>query len=107
MSGETMERPKVAKGKRPYFFDDPSVDKILAIVMALSGEVSVLLDRLDTHEKLAKEKVWPTPENIEAFEITEDVEKERDQRRSEYLARVLRIVTEELERLQRDQPSEN
>lgn len=106
MSVESIERPKVAKGKRPYFFDDPSVDKVLAMVMALAGEVSVLTDRLDTHEKLAESKIWPTAENIDAFEITEAVEKERDQRRSEYLGRVLRIVTEELERLKRDQPSE-
>lgn len=106
MSVESIERPKVAKGRRPYFFDDPSVDKILAIVMALSGEVSVLCDRLDTHEKLAEAKIWPTAENIDSFEITEAVEKERDQRRAEYLDRVLRIVTEELERLKRDQPDE-
>ncbi|VWX60348.1 hypothetical protein [Sphingorhabdus sp. 109] len=102
MSVESMERPKVAKGRRPYFFDDPSVDKVLAMVMALTGEVSVLSDRLDTHEKLAKAKIWPTPENVESFEITEEVEQERDQRRGEYLGRVMRIVTEELERLKRD-----
>lgn len=102
MFEEKIERPKVAKGKRPYFFDDPSVDKVLAIVMALTGEVSVLRDRLDTHEKLAESKIWPTAENVEAFEITEDVEAERDLRRTEYLGRVMRIVTDELERLKRD-----
>ncbi|MEP2736581.1 MAG: hypothetical protein ABJP34_09800 [Erythrobacter sp.] len=102
MSLETEERPKVAKGKRPYFFDDPSVDKVLAMVMALTGEVSVLRDRLDTHEKLAADKIWPTAENVESFELTEDVEKERDERRSAYLGRVMRIVTEELERMKRD-----
>ncbi|MEP1420509.1 MAG: hypothetical protein ABJK59_01905 [Erythrobacter sp.] len=102
MSLETQERPKVAKGKRPYFFDDPSVDKVLAIVMALTGEVSVLRDRLDTHEKLAADKIWPTAENVESFELTEEVENERDGRRSAYLGRVMRIITEELERLKRD-----
>lgn len=106
MVSETIERPKVAKGRRPYFFDDPSVDKLLAMVMALTGEVSVLLDRIDTHEKLAAAKIWPTAENIEAFEITEDVERERDQRRTAYLDRVMRIVTDELERLKRDQSPE-
>ncbi len=102
MSIEAQERPKVAKGRRPYFFDDPSVDKVLAMVMALTGEVSVLQDRVDTHEKLAADKIWPTAENVEAFELTEEVEKERDIRRSAYLGRVMRIVTEELERLKRD-----
>ena len=102
MAQETVERPKVAKGKRPYFFDDPSVDKVLAMVMALAGEVSVLYDRLDTHERLAEADIRPTAANIDAFDLTEEIEKVRDQRRSEYLARVLRIVTEELERLKRD-----
>ena len=107
MSVETTERPKIAKGKRPYFFDDPSVDKLLAIVMALTGEVSVLRDRIDTHERLAENKVWPTADNVETFELTEEIEKERDLRRSQYLDRVMRIITEELERLKRDQSSDS
>lgn len=73
------------------------------MVMALAGEVSVLYDRLDTHERLAETGTPATPASIDAFELTEDIEKVRDQRRSEYLARVLRIVTEELERLKRDE----
>ena len=43
-----------AKGRRPTYFDDPENDKLLAIVMALAGEVSVLRDRLDTVERLAE-----------------------------------------------------
>ena len=31
-----------AKGKRPVYFDDPQIDKLLGIVLALAGEVSVL-----------------------------------------------------------------
>lgn len=106
MSEQTIERPKVAKGRRPYFFDDPSVDKVLAMVMALTGEVSILRDRMDTHERLAESKIWPTAENVESYDLPGDIEKERDQRRSEYLSRVLRIVSEELERLKRDNPSQ-
>lgn len=98
MTKEYAPRPKVAKGKKPYFFDDPSVDKVLSITMALAGEVSMLRDRIDTHEALAKDKLWPTQKNIEAFEITEEVEVARDERRSAYLERVFRVVLEELER---------
>ena len=47
---------KKAKGKKPTFFADPQVDKLMAIVMALAGEVSVLRERLDTVERLAENK---------------------------------------------------
>lgn len=107
MTKQTSERPKVAKGKRPYFFEDPNVDRLLAIVMALASEVSVLRDRLDTHEKLSDSETWASTENVEAFDITEDIEVERDAWRAEYLDRVLRIVTEDLERMKRDAPNED
>lgn len=107
VTDQTGERPKVAKGKRPYFFEDPNVDRLLAIVMALASEVSVLRDRLDTHEKLSDSETWASTANVEAFDITEDLEVERDAWRAEYLDRVLRIVTEDLERMKRDAPDED
>ncbi len=40
-----MRMTKIAKGKRPVYLDNPQIDKLLAIVMALTGEVSVLHER--------------------------------------------------------------
>ena len=40
------------KGKRPYFFDDPAVERVLAIVMAVTQELAVTRERLDTIERL-------------------------------------------------------
>lgn len=88
---------KKAKGKRPVYFDDPQTDKLLAIVMALTGEVSVLHERLDTIERLAQAKGLFSSEEIEAYEPDEQAIKEREQWRNEYIARVLRVVQEELE----------
>jgi DNA-binding transcriptional ArsR family regulator len=48
--GSTLKRK--AKGERPYFFDDPNVDRVVSMVMGLAGEVAVLHDRLDTLERL-------------------------------------------------------
>jgi hypothetical protein len=45
-----------AKGKRPVYFNDPENDKLLAITMAVAGELSVLRERLDTIERLARAK---------------------------------------------------
>lgn len=92
---------KKAKGKKPTFFADPQVDKLMAIVMALAGEVSVLRERLDTVERLAESKGLLTRQEIEAYRPAEAASEEREQWRSEYLARVLRVVHDELEAVER------
>ena len=92
---------KKAKGKKPTFFADPQVDKLMAIVMALAGEVSVLRERLDTVERLAESKGVLTRQEIEAFRPNPQATEEREQWRTEYIARVLRVVHEELEAVER------
>ena len=89
----------MAKGRRPTFFDDPNIDRLLAMIMALTSEVSVIHERLDIHERLAEKKQIPTPKKIEAYQPTEAVDHWRDQWRAEDVARILRIVTDELERI--------
>ncbi len=88
---------KTAKGKRPVYFEDPQVDKLLAMVIALTGEVSVLRERLDTLERLLETKDIVSISTIEACQPDEQVEKERSQWRQEYIARVMRVLQDELE----------
>ncbi len=90
---------KKAKGKRPVYLDDPQSDKLLAIVMALAGEVSVLRDRLDTLERLAQAKGLVSIEEIEAYQPDDGVVQERERWRRDYIARVLRVVQEEIDAL--------
>lgn len=87
---------KTAKGKRPVYFEDSQVDKLLAIVMALTGEVSVLRERLDTLERLLETKGILSISEIEAYQPDDFVAKEREQWRADYIARVLRVLQEEL-----------
>lgn len=94
-SGASKPFPRTAKGRRPYFFDDPNVDKLLAMLMALAGEVSVLRDRLDTYERLATEQKWATEANIEAYEPSPEIKAERAARRGEYVSRIMRIINDE------------
>ena len=86
-----------AKGKRPTFFDDPQIDTVMGIVMALAGEVSVLRERIDTIERLAAAKGLFTQQDIEAYRPDDAVDTERERWRAEYLERVLRVVHQELE----------
>jgi predicted nucleic acid-binding Zn-ribbon protein len=88
---------KKAKGKRPIYFDDPQTDKLLAIVMALAGEVSVLRERLDTLERLVQGKGILSIAEIEAYQPDEQVVQEREQQRTDYIARLLRVIEEEVD----------
>ena len=94
-------RIRAAKGQRPMFFDDPSVDKLVAMLMALVAEVAVLRERLDTHERLAGMQNWATAESIEAFRADETVAAERAEWREAYVARIMRVITDELEQLKK------
>ena len=90
---------KKAKGKRPFYFDNPESDKLLAIAIALAGEVSVLHERLDTLERLVQATGILSIEEIETYQPDEQVAQEREQWRKEYIARVLQIVQEQVESL--------
>ena len=96
-----------AKGKRPTFFDDPQIDKVVGIVMALAGEVSVLRERLDTIERIAAAKGLFTQDDIEAYRPDETVAAARDTWRAEYIERVLRVVHEEVEGIDKGDTTES
>ncbi len=95
-----------AKGARPYFFPDPTSDKLLSIVMALAGEVSVLHDRLDTMERLIEKGEMPRHDAIESYVPPAAVRAERDVWREEFLSRVLRVVHAELDAGPEDTPEQ-
>ncbi len=88
---------KTAKGKQPIYLDNPHVDKLLAIVMALTGEVSVLRERLDTIERLLETKGNISIAEIESYQADEKVTQQREKWRDDYLERVLRVLQEDLE----------
>ena len=86
---------KRARGPRPTYFDDPQIDRLLSIVLALAEEVSVMRERLDTIERLAEEKGGITRAEIESFRPDERVDAEREAMREAFLERVLRTMFEE------------
>ena len=90
---------RTAKGKRPNYFSDPDVDRLLAIIVPLIGEVAVLRDRLDTVERLAEKHDLFAREEIEKFNPSADEKQARDAWREKYLERIFRITQSELEEL--------
>ena len=94
------------KGKRPFFLNDPDVERVMAITMAVAQELSVMRERLDTVERLLEAKGTISQADIESFMPTKDQAEARGAWTQEYLARILRIYQQDIEALSRpDEPS--
>jgi len=89
---DDVQLQKHSKGQRPQFFSDPAIDKLLAMVMALAGEVAVMRDRNDTLERLIDDKGLLAKDEIESYRPSTEVMAERDAWRADYLSHILRIV---------------
>jgi hypothetical protein len=87
--------PRHARGRRPHFFEDPSTDKLLAVVLELTQELSVLRERVDTMQKLLDRRGALPSDEVEGFVADPEVEAERARIRQEYLQRVFRVLRHE------------
>lgn len=93
-----LPRLRVARGpKRPDYLGDRDLDRIMMMFTALIGEVSVLRDRLDTHEMLAAQGQVATAEAINRFDPPADAVARRSEQREAMLRRIFRVALEELE----------
>lgn len=88
---------RVAKGRKPLYFSDPAIDKLLWMTMTLMEELSVTRDRLDTVERLLEGKRVLRRRDIESFVAPGAAQVERTARRSAFVDRMLRAVEAELE----------
>ncbi len=86
-----------SKGGRPYFFDDPTVEKVLNIAMAVATELAVVRERLDTLERVLEQKGISVRAAIENFEPNDIEAEERQSLHARYIARILRIVQQEIQ----------
>jgi hypothetical protein len=89
---KAVRLPRIAKGRRPEFYDDPAIDQLFAIVTALTGELSVVSDRLDTVERLLTEARVLSAEAIEAYTPDATAAALRGERRDELLRRVFAVL---------------
>jgi hypothetical protein len=86
-----------SKGGRPYFLEDPAVERVLNITMAVATEVAVLRERLDTIERLLEKGGIFSSADIDAYRPDEEAEAARQQWHARYAARILRMVQQELD----------
>ncbi|MEZ5499872.1 MAG: hypothetical protein R3E77_10650 [Steroidobacteraceae bacterium] len=83
-------RHRVHKGRRTAPGRDPRVDTLVGMIMALTSEVSILRDRLDSHERLNGAGVSATQDAVEAYVPDAQAETAREQMRQRLLDKVCR-----------------
>ncbi len=105
LDSDTVSLKRKAKGKRPFYFSDSDVDKLLTMVMALAGELSVTRDRLDTVERIAASKNLFSEEDIETFELDSDALEARAARHQILFREITRVISSEIEELDRESSS--
>jgi hypothetical protein len=101
-TGPTAPPPRiarVAKGRRPQYFSDPAIDKLLWITVTLMEELSVTRERLDTVERLLDRKRVVARRDIENFNGSPAEEAERTVERNAYVDRVMRVLQTEIEEM--------
>lgn len=96
-----VQLQKKARGERPRYFEEPAVDKLMAITLALAGELVVLRDRVDTIEALSAAGAPVTSAAIDGYVPDADTRARRDAWREAYLETILRVVHQEKEELER------
>ena len=84
-----MSGKKFVKAGRPAFFSDPEIDRLLAIIVRLMTEHSVLSERVKTLESLLIESGAITQEALEAFEPSQAQDAEWGQDRFQLIKDVL------------------
>jgi hypothetical protein len=104
-SAGSVQLPRVAKGKRPQYFSDPAIDKLLWITLTLVEELSVTRDRLDTVERMLEKRKVVKQADIDRYIPDDATEALREQRRGSYIERVMRAVQAELEEVTGKVPS--
>jgi hypothetical protein len=93
-----------AKGRRPEFHEDPAIDRLLSLTMALVGEVSVLRERIDTTERLLEAKGSISRADIEGYVPDKAAAEERGLATRAYIARVMRGFQQEVEAMENPDP---
>lgn len=87
---ENINLRRTAKGKKPQYFEDPVTDNLLSMVLVLSQELSVALDRIDTLEQILSEGGHVSLEHLQNYKPSDVVQERREEERQLMLRRLFR-----------------
>lgn len=89
---------RVARGKRPVLFGAGEGDMFLSMISALTTEMMVMRDRLDTVERIAAVKGVILKDEIDSFAFDDAAKAERDAARKALADRVYYLLLQQAER---------
>lgn len=87
--------PRFSKGKRPAFFEQDGVDHLLAMILELTTELTVVYARVDRLEQYLAAEGQINLAVLEAFESGADAVSAQDTRRDLFLDRVFSSVRQQ------------
>ncbi len=88
--------PIAAFERQPAFFDDPAVDRLMHMFLALAEEVAVTSERLDTHEKILAAKGLITADEFATYEPSPEERGQRVANHKAFVARLLDVIQQEI-----------
>ena len=88
--------PIEAFGRQPAFFDDPAIDRLMHMFLALAEEVAVTTERLETHEKLLIAKGLISEDDFATYEPSAEEKRARVAQHKAFVARLLDVVQQEI-----------
>lgn len=86
-------RPSIRNGRRLYF-DDPAVDKVLAMLLTLASEVWGLRERMAALEAVAAERGMPLEQEVERYEFSDAQMAKLAELRNAFVGELFRILNE-------------
>ena len=101
MTDPAMKR--TVKGRRPRFNDDPAMDNVHGMIMALAAELAVLHDRVDSMEKVAARKGILLSEEIDSYVPDAQTLVAREDWRRALLRRMFYVLREQVDDVSQDE----
>jgi len=92
---------ETAAGERPYFLEHPDCDRLLAMLLAAAGQISVLYERLDTLTRVLEQKGVLDAAELEAFSPDAAAQAARLEWDEAFVRRLMRVLTAEQEAIKR------
>ena len=86
-------------GERPFFFDNPDTDRLIAMILGLSGELATVYERLDNLEQILMSKKVLSDDELESYLPDQKTAERRLDWNTMLVERVLRVLSYELNSL--------
>lgn len=98
-ASDPARRPmrRTIRGGRPYFFDDPAIDKVLNMVVVLGSEVWTLRERLAALEAIQVRQGSLASGELDAHDFSPEDEARLAGERKEFIDSLFRVLQVQLE----------